>query len=162
MAYQRNLGKATIMVSFVRFSRAILILSCMINTACDAKPKCPNFQNTYHIEKWKEEKPKRVEIQAFKKGGGFSEPIDQEVPYEAKITKESDDSYTLDLKPYEEKYAMAPVDRDYLIKIDGKARYKIFDIVSSERGNLGCPLRSIKVNSCSAKTGVAVWFEMSC
>jgi hypothetical protein len=143
-----------------KFITAIFYLTTI--TGCEARPKCPHFENAFIIQNWELPKPSKIEVQAFEKGSSFSKPIGEAINFNFDLAPKPLTPPSLVLKPFWQENLEAEVARDYTITIDGIVKYRISEIVSSERGDLGCPLRSARINQCQASAGSVIWFDMKC
>ena len=109
-----------------------------------------------------DEIPTNIVLETYAVDGRFEKAVEQPIQYSGSIVINDAGKRFLLIVPKGDNNFSLAINREYEIVIDNSVEYRVSKIVSSDRPNLGCPLESAVVNTCTVTGSGRISFDQSC
>lgn len=106
--------------------------------------------------------PRSLKLYEYEAGSAFGKPLGEPIEYMGNLSKGRSGKVYLSISPTNFDRSGLDLGKDYKLVVDGSLEYRVSNVVSSGRGNLGCPISSATVNGCRVGAGPWIQFDKSC
>lgn len=141
---------------------SLVAAALAFSSGCTTTSRCQLFSSHFWIANWQDEIPTNIVLETYAVDGRFEKAVEQPIQYSGSIViNDAGKRFLLIVPKGDDNFSLA-INREYEIVIDNSVEYRVSKIVSSDRPNLGCPLESAVVNTCTVTGSGRISFDQSC